>query len=133
MTSAQASSDGMRQRLFLWLAALALAVRVLVPAGYMPADGKGLQITLCTGDGMVTAWVDEQGNLHKGEKAPDGKGDHPCAFTGVAALAQADSPADALELPALASHVPSARITHAAPGRGLAAPPPPQTGPPLFA
>jgi hypothetical protein len=132
MISAQ-GNPGVRQGLFLWLAALALAIRVLVPAGYMPSDGKGLEITLCTGDGMVSAWVDEQGNLHKGEKAPDGKGDHPCAFAGVGALAEADSPADAINLPALSSSVQPIRSDHAFLGRGLAAPPPPQTGPPLFA
>jgi hypothetical protein len=133
MTSAPARQYGMRQRLFPLLAVLALAIRILVPAGYMPADGKGLQITLCTGDGMVAAWVDGQGNLHKGEKAPEGKGDHPCAFAGVGALAEAGSPADALEPPALISHAQPARPDRAVPGRGLAAPPPRQTGPPLFA
>ena len=133
MMSAQASPKGVRQGLFLWLAAFALALRLLVPAGYMPADGKGLRITLCTGDGMVAAWVDSQGNLHKGEKAPEGKGDHPCAFAGVGALAEAGSPADALEPPALLARVQPTLPDHAFPGRGLAAPPPPQTGPPLFA
>ena len=124
---------GVRRGVMLWLAAFALAIRVLVPAGYMPADGKGLQITLCTGDGMVAAWVDGEGNLHKGEKAPEGKGDHPCAFAGVGALAEVGSPADALEPPALIAQVQPELPDHAFPGRGLAAPPPPQTGPPLFA
>lgn len=133
MTSSQARHDGMRQRLFLWLAAFALAVRVLVPSGYMPAQGKGFEMTLCTGDGMVTAWVDDQGNVHKGEKAPDGKGDHPCAFSGVGALVEAKAPAGTAALPLATSENPPIGLGLAHVGRGLAAPPPPPTGPPLFA
>ena len=133
MMAAQANPKRVRQGLFLWLAALALAVRVLVPAGYMPAQGKGLEITLCTGDGMVAAWVDDQGTVHKGEKAPASKSDHPCAFSAIGSLAEAGGPADAADLPAIGRHIVQPRQASAFIGQGLAAPPPPPTGPPLFA
>jgi hypothetical protein len=133
MRIAEARHHRAQHNLLLWLAALALAVRVLVPAGYMPAEGKGFEITLCTGDGMVAAWVDDHGNVHKGQKAPDGKSDHPCAFSGIGALAEAEASAGAVALPLATSQAPPVGLGLAYVGQGLAAPPPPPTGPPLFA
>ncbi len=120
---------GRRDRVGLWtlVAILALALKVLTPPGFMVAQTPGaFPLVICTGHGPL-----------KSVDLPipsDGKsrqtGDKPCAFAGhglAPTLAQAPmltvSPAIYLaEFP-----VPSGRP---APGRGLAAPPPPSQAPP---
>src|SRR3546814_9896108 len=92
--------------------------------------GSGFAITLCTGMGAVTAWVDKDGHTHKEKPAQESTG-HPCTFSGFSA---------ALDLPDLGAAVVAprpvqtalliTRIAEVAIGRGLAAPPPPPTGPP---
>lgn len=122
-------------QLVMLLVALALLVKAAVPVGWMPFTEDGVtRITLCTGYGMVEAWLDEDGNLH--QEAPD-DGDHqgkdqPCSFAaaatamhGVAGNGDAAAPVSVALRPDLAR-------PPAAPGRGLAAPPPPATGPPLL-
>jgi hypothetical protein len=120
-----------------WLIAfvvLALAMRMVVPAGWMPsfADGRAT-IMLCTGAGMVEAWVDADGKIHKESPAKKGAGDQPCAFAGLNAAA--DTPAlDVASLPLpFAPQTPrNNAATAVAIGLGLAAPPPPATAPPAL-
>lgn len=110
---------------------LALAMRVLVPAGWMPSvDGRA--ITLCTGTGAVEAWVADDGTIHKKAPGETGKGAEPCVFAGLgAALLTPDPPVAPPTLfaapVAAVLAVPAVAI-----GRGLAAPPPPPTGPPAI-
>ena len=113
------------------LLGLALFVRLLVPAGWMPAAGQGYAIILCTDLGAATAWIDEDGKVHKGNPAPTGGVDKHCAFAGFGASLTAPDPVGgALEFaPPTNLSAPTA-IASVAIGRGLAAPPPPQTGPP---
>jgi hypothetical protein len=120
-----------------WLIAfvvLALAVRMLVPAGWMPTFAAGkATITLCTGAGMVEAWVDPDGKIHKEGPAKKGAGDQPCAFAGLSAAA--DTPVlHVATLPLLfAPQMPQNNVaTAVAIGLGLAAPPPPATAPPTL-
>ena len=111
----------------LALIGLALAVRLLVPAGWMPAEGRGFAITLCTGSGAQAVWIDGKGNIHK--RAPATAPDHPCAFAGIAApMLDGEAPL-AILAPAAIRHAALTRPL-AAIGQGLAAPPPPATGPP---
>lgn len=122
-----------RQRLLLALVALALAVRVLVPAGWMPSyDAGHPTITLCTGTGMSEAWVDADGKIHKTSPDKSGKSTGFCAFSTLG-----------LAFGALALGVFIAAVFNRAPiapfarqqisvGRGLAAPPPPARGPPFL-
>ena len=73
------------------------------------------------------AHAEHHGSTHKHESA----GDHECAFTVFAgAIATADFAFDTLAplLPAVT--LPAILLADLAPGRGLAAPPPPQRGPP---
>lgn len=126
-----------------WLVTLALAVRLLVPAGYMPMAGKaGLEI--CAGQnadmpamasmhGMAP--MDHSMPMHgmdHGKHMP-GDHDHDCGF-GAAIGGAADLPT--LILPAMLAPValPNAFIRQmlGRPGLGLAAPPPPKTGPPFI-
>lgn len=114
---------------------VALLLRVVIPTGWMPAHGADgvTRITLCTGMGAVEAWVDADGAIH--DKKPHGKSsaDQPCAFTGLAMAG--DLPAIAALPAALApsAAAPPAARSRASIGHGLAAPPPPSTGPPAFA
>ena len=109
-----------------WLVAFALAVRLLVPAGYMPMAGAaGLEI--CAGQ---TAGMAPMHGMHHDKGAP-GDHDRDCGFAAAIGWA-ADLPV--LILPAVVAPValPVAFLRHmlARPGLGLAAPPPPKTGPP---
>jgi hypothetical protein len=130
-------SDAWR-RVFMTLAVLALAVKVAIPAGFMAAPRLAqapFALVLCTGQGAMVLGPD--GALHRlGEpaKAPDGKSGHdaPCAFAGHGQGALTAALAGAAPVSFVAYRL--ARVPEPpdlAPGRGLAAPPPPNRGPPV--
>jgi hypothetical protein len=114
--------------------ALALLARLAVPAGWMPVtDADGTRLTICTGMGPLDApqhaMPGMPGHHLPGDHKQD-DGDHVCPFAG-AALALAEPTLPGLDLLPLALNgpVPLLRIAVSV-GRGLAAPPPPATGPP---
>lgn len=121
----------------LALVAFALLVRIMVPAGFMaaPDDLGRAGIVICTGDGTMSLSVDADGTVRKTPLGDDhrdkSQGDHPCAFAGAA------TPLDQPHLTLVratfvaTSDVQAARPAHQRPGLGLAAPPPPTTGPPV--
>jgi hypothetical protein len=119
------------------LLAVVLLGRMLVPAGWMPvqASGEGFAIVLCSGDGPVQAWIDGAGKLHKG-KHSDGKSGgepkDPCPFGALTAPLNLVAPLEVATLAPLEglSAIPAPDTT--AIGHGLAAPPPPATGPPFL-
>lgn len=124
---------GMLRRTAPLLAALAVSLRVLVPAGVMfeVAPDGGLQMTLCTGQGAMAV---QSGSPDAGSEPTEASPDSPCAFAGLAVF----SPADSALLPVPAPWpAPSAHEGVEAgdlrPGLGLPAPPPPKTGPPRLA
>jgi len=114
------------------LAVVALALRVAIPAGYMIAPaaqaGEAPQMVICTGQGAMTVAVADSDKAPI--KAPAKAVDHPCAFA-AAGVPIPTPTTDGLAAPAVAyaaeivSPTPRQR-----PGLGLAAPPPPKTGPP---
>lgn len=73
----------LRERVLLWLLP-ALVFRALIPAGFMPADGRGLLLELCSGQGF--------GALHAAYDPPQDDtghgppGEEPCAFAASAAM-----------------------------------------------
>jgi hypothetical protein len=119
-------------RVALALIACAMLLRVLIPAGWMPTTGADgmIRISVCTGMGAETAWIDRDGKIHK--EAPS-SGHHdlqPCGF-GVLGLELNETPALILPRPAFTADVVALVARQALPiGHGLAAPPPPSTGPP---
>ena len=125
-----------QRRLLLVLFACALFVRAFVPQGWMPmsdADGR-VGLTLCSGtmsDAPMAMATDGRGDARKQVPAHDPSPDHPCAFAGLG-LAHGAPPLLALIAPPVPDLI-ERRLpeTIAAIGHGLAAPPPPQTGPPL--
>jgi len=118
-------------KVMIGLLTLMLAMRLLVPAGWMPMASGGYAITLCTGMGAVSAWVDKDGNIHKQKPASSENSQQPCAFAGFAAALDApELPAALAPVVAQSGGVFAAAFGGLAIGRGLAAPPPPPTGPP---
>ena len=115
---------------FLTLAALALALKVLLPAGFMVDTGaRAFSIVICTAEG--TTVVHQNG----APAGPASKQQHdaPCAFAGHGTGAVAPSLAAPMAAAYAAYVAPSAAaISGLAPGRGLAAPPLPARGPPTL-
>jgi hypothetical protein len=112
---------------------LALTVRALVPAGWMPDSERAFALTVCTGVDTQTIWMDSRGALHKQNPDDHKQASHePCAYASNADVSTpvADFYSDAdLQLLAIRNAM---EPVHVATGLGLAAPPPPQTGPPIL-
>lgn len=114
----------------------ALLLRALIPAGWMPTQ-NGVQLCIDYADGAGARFQQEAQRLldtalagtagHK--RGDESRRDLPCAFAG---LAIADVPPAGIELAhvSLPAAPAPAPLLSAAIGRGLAAPPPPSTGPP---
>ena len=122
--------------LLLLLVALAIGVRAAVPAGWMPMTGAdgATRLVLCPGnDAAMTgmAMAATSPDRHHDPAAP--AADHDCPF-GVAALAiDLAVPLAAPLGVGIATATVPVRSPALLPGRGLAAPPPPSTGPPASA
>jgi hypothetical protein len=140
------TSHAFAKRVLLVCALLAMAVKALIPAGFMLTAAQPNQliaVVICSQNTSQTLYMDQNGQLHAsstdvGKKSPndhdDGSnGDHPCTFAGHSALALSqDFPAASdgpFELQA--SHF-IAHVRDQVPGRGLAAPPPPATASPIL-
>jgi len=116
------------------LVVAALLLRALVPAGYMLApgqDGRTITVALCSGSQVQSIKLALPGDPHQPQKSQAGK-DSPCAFAGTATLADL-STAPQAELAPFASAPQVLAPIKVRIGQGLAAPPPPQTGPPSHA
>ncbi|MEQ1488996.1 MAG: hypothetical protein ABL932_00445 [Terricaulis sp.] len=120
------------------LAFIAIAVRALIPTGYMvgPAeDGRILPIVLCSGH---EAFLDlSTGQLVDGGAPADDDGlskqtSVPCVFAVSAHFATPEATGESALAQVYADVAPAIRPV-SVPGRGLAAPPPWATGPPLTA
>ncbi len=124
----------------VWLMLLVgvLCARGVTPDGWMPvakASG-GIEFALCDGMGPIapaTSMPMAHGKMHHEAPAKGQAGDHPCTGAGINL---ADT---TLRLPVIAAPlrptpaVPVVESAVSVPGRGLAAPPPPATGPPALA
>jgi hypothetical protein len=116
------------------LLACALFARIAVPPGYMigsTAPGGMPVIEICTGQGAMT--VAMPGMSPTGDHRSEHQAtDHPCSFAAAAAavdLVTAIHPLTSA-LPVLV--LPGLAPGFSRPGLGLAAPPPPKTGPPIL-
>lgn len=120
-------------RFLLTIALIAVAVRGLIPMGWMPTGERGFEITICAGVDTHKVWLDSNGKLHKQDPskkpAPDPE---PCAFGALAMLANLGDNSAAY-FPAVKRAKALGRSEYLVSiGRGLAAPPPPATGPPIL-
>lgn len=114
------------------LALLALLSLVLAPPGFMvgrAASGAPPAIVICTGHGPMTLTAPAGKADHRPSKSAGGQ---VCAFAGHA-LASA-APLVHADLGAAFVHAApaAAAVADLAPGRGLAAPPPPSQAPPVL-
>jgi len=123
----------------LAILACALFLRILIPQGWMPVQtAQGWRLTLCSGTGpMRLGHADGmpamKGMHHPPRDQSSAPPDQLCPFS---SLAQAldEPPLPVLDLPRLFADVFLADLPPAVGiGRGLAAPPPPATGPPSIA
>lgn len=118
----------------LLLPLLALVLKILVPPGYMPGTSLAEPIVLCSGQDAMAAMPgmamgDDGHRQHHG--ASDQDTDHPCAFAGLGAAALATPPHQPIVVPVRAeAQIAATILTAVAPGRGMAAPPPPSHAPP---
>lgn len=105
------------------LALLAIVMRVAVPPGFMADPTGRAGLVICTGHGPLTD--------HKGSDPAKTTPDIPCAFAGHAAVDAPDVIIPRISVAWVAVSPPQLRKPDLAPGRGLAAPPPPAVGPPV--
>lgn len=110
------------------LALLALLTRLAVPAGWMPA-AEGMRLMPCPAAGPVMAASPHRHHGSKHDRKQGGDQSCPFAAFATAIAAPADTPPPGL--PATEPTAISVLCMIARVGAGLAAPPPPPTGPPL--
>ena len=111
------------------LTVLALALKVLVPQGFMISDqGSGFPLVICTGHGALSLADDG----HGGSKAPDQKkSEAPCTGAGTVTPVMASAvTGDAGPAQYAFAAVVDGALVDLLPGRGLAAPPPQSHAPP---
>lgn len=112
---------------------MALAMRVLIPSGYMPSSERSFALTICTGMDTQTVWMDKTGKLHKEDPSKGKSVEHPpCAFAGAAMPADFPSAALQIAMAPVALAIPVFAKREISVGAGLAAPPPPAIGPPSY-
>lgn len=119
------------------LAVLAVAMKVLIPQGFMAAPATNdlpFALVICTGEGMVTVAPGEAIGQHDPAKPSDiNNHNGPCLFAGNGPAVDAPLLADvAAPVFHVAQPVEPQPLTDLAPGRGLSAPPLPARGPPTF-
>ena len=119
------------------IALLAMLVRAVVPAGYMLAQadtgqGRFLTVAMCEGHASRVIDLDTGKQVDPSElpgKADDKSKNAPCVFASTVSVATPIAIAEPVEF------IPTQEIGFTVdpgirPGRGIAAPPPPSTGPP---
>lgn len=124
-----------RRRIALLLLACALLLRL--PAGLMPeASAQGFTIGWCNAVSADAAAegkaLFEQALAGKADSKQKHSPDQPCPFAAAAQPMAASDPAPLLAPITVQAEAPRPGFV-ATPGRGLAAPPPRSTGPPLLA
>lgn len=123
------------------LALLAMLVRALVPSGYMIAEadtpnGRYLVVQMCDGHGSAAQIVDlDTGKILDAPQAPGESGgkktEAPCVFAVSAPMSSPPATAEPIVFKR-AFEADFVAIGTVSPGRGIAAPPPPSTGPPTL-
>jgi len=121
------------------IALLAMLVRAIIPAGYMLAEadtgaGRYLTVEMCDGHASKAQVIDldtgktiDLSKLPKNAKSESETA--PCVFAGVTAIDVPVATAELVEF-RVSHQVDLTVVRDLRPGRGIAAPPPPSTGPP---
>ena len=121
--------SGFWRSVSLTLVIFALAMKVLVPPGFMVAsDTRTFPLVICTGHGplVLGRHGDQKGPAHK-------TSDAPCPFAGSSTPPTPTLTATFAEpLETRVEQIVGVKSADQAPGRGLAAPPPQSHAPPVF-
>ena len=121
------------RRAFLALAMLAVALKVLIPAGFMARTEQAapFPLVLCTSQGAVVADAAALGHDSHEDQPAKSHHDSPCAFAGHGLGAAPPTASDA-EVAVVAVYERGAPALPASvsPGRGVSGPPLPARGPP---
>jgi len=128
--------DSAWRHVSMTLAVLALALKIIIPPGFMPAAATAntlpFALVLCTGQGAVTVQAGQA--LPVGDKPAPIKPAHesPCAFAGQALATP--PPVWAIVEPTPHQYEPlqQARPPGLAPARSVTGPPLPARGPPIL-
>jgi len=131
----------LRKDRFTILAAFLLIAQAIIPNGFMPVFAKdGPTIMLCTGQGLglQTAALPDDASAAMiaiadalDDEHPPETDTTPCDYAAASSPATFAPALSSAPTPVLYTGTPYPRAAHVAIGMGLAAPPPPQTGPPL--
>jgi hypothetical protein len=118
-------------RSWLVVALVAVAMKVLVPPGFMVASPDSsvqlaVPLVICTGHGPATSERESDHRAPPHKSASEGT----CLFAGHGLAAEAPLAPPIARAFASAKTTPPLTPADLAPGRGLAAPPPPVRGPP---
>jgi hypothetical protein len=111
----------------------ALLGRVAVPTGYMIAasNQNGLPVfQMCNGSGPMAMATDARHNPDQHEEHKSA--DHPCAFAAASTAVDLAAVLHPVAPTTMAAATAYTALSFARPGLGLAAPPPPKTGPPFL-
>lgn len=115
------------------LIVLALALRVVIPSGFMPSSERGFALTICTGMDTQTVWMDKSGKLLKEDPSKGKSVEHqPCAFAGAIMASGLPIGDFTIALAPVAATAAVFAAMEVLVGTGLAAPPPPAIGPPSY-
>lgn len=120
------------RRVLVLTALLALVLKIAVPPGFMPGTSLSVPIIVCPGQDRAIATGHHGG--HGPSKPGHDEADHPCAFTalGLAAIAAPVPGPDPMPVVVAVAAPIAMAMPVLAPGRGLAAPPPPSRAPPVL-
>ncbi len=138
LTRLQHLGSAARVRAVLWLALVALALRALVPAGYMPDaralhDGR-LEVTFCSASGDLSALTLALSSGDQGKSGHDTADSGAlCPFGLLAHLAPAPAPAITPLLLAAGRHALPAPLRETLPAQTAAGPPLGSRAPPFLA
>jgi hypothetical protein len=140
MTRRSSALPLLRRLTWLMLLVCVLVARGAGPDGWMPGKTGSGAFAILACDGMQSddpmpmamAMGMSHGKSHDTPSKSRSSG-HPCAFASIG-IADALSPQLAIDAPLVPYSVATlVAVTAIVPGRGLAAPPPPSTGPPTHA
>lgn len=115
------------------LLSFALFAKALIPSGWMPSGERAFEISVCTGAETHSLWLDKYGKLHKQDPSDkEGEKDGSCPYAAMVFSADLHAATPIAGGFALAFPGVTAPLAEVSIGHGLAAPPPPQTGPPIL-
>ena len=126
MAGIRGLAAGMRGVVFT-LAMLAVVLKAMTPAGFMVTERSGaVALVICTGHGPVVQTGKIDPGDHQGPKT------QTCAYAAQAATPILYPPPILVAVRFAQQPQAQPSLDDLAPGRGLAAPPPPSLGPPTI-